>query len=53
MILGTACSVASIIMGEIAERNVNLTQVRPQYYVVVGNGSAWLVKQNITMHLIC
>ncbi|XP_065916318.1 gamma-aminobutyric acid type B receptor subunit 1-like isoform X2 [Dysidea avara] len=27
MILGTACSVASIIMGEIAERRLNITQV--------------------------
>ena len=27
MILGTACSVASIIMGEIAERHFNMTQV--------------------------
>ncbi|XP_065916307.1 gamma-aminobutyric acid type B receptor subunit 2-like isoform X2 [Dysidea avara] len=27
MILGTACSVASIIMGEIAERHLNITQV--------------------------
>jgi len=29
MILGTACSVASIVMGEIAERHLNLTQVWP------------------------
>ncbi|XP_065916310.1 gamma-aminobutyric acid type B receptor subunit 2-like isoform X2 [Dysidea avara] len=27
MILGTACSIASIIMGEIAERRLNITQV--------------------------
>ena len=28
MILGTTCSVSSIIMGEIAQRSLNLTQVR-------------------------
>ena len=29
MILGPACSVASEVMGEIAERRFNITQVRP------------------------
>jgi len=34
MILGTACSAASILMGEIAEKRLNITQVCV-YYVVI------------------
>jgi len=53
MILGTACSAASIIMGEIAQRNLNLTQVRSHYCViVVGNdNSAWLRYLSNHMHI--
>jgi len=36
MILGTACSTASIIMGEIAERRLNITQVQLCIVTVVG-----------------
>jgi len=33
MILGTACSKASTIMGQIAERHLNITQVRNDAYI--------------------
>ena len=37
MILGTTCSISSILMGQIAQKNLNLPQVRPVVIVVFSN----------------